>query len=229
MQINKITRLFSRCGYILGLIFISSSLLYASAAFLKSFPFDYPDALKQWQRMVLNREVDYTLMNLEDDGFVRAFSDKACSALYYKMRFDINEHQILKWKWKVTRFPDLSGAKTDKDMDDYAARVYVIFPYFTFSYSQFLEYVWSDSLPVGTIISSPYGDNVKIIVLRSGGNADGEWAMETRNLCDDYAAAFGNKPTRKAGAIAIMCDADSSKTAAESYFDAIEVVGSEEL
>ncbi len=212
----------------LALLIVSSSLLFAGAILLKTFPFDYPDALKKWNRMVLNREVDYILMNLGDDGFVRAFSNNACSALYHRLRFDLSEYPILRWKWKVTRFPDLSNARTDKEKDDYAARFYVIFPYFSFAYSQFLEYVWSDHLPVGTIMDSPYGKNIKIIVLRSGREGEGEWVMETRNLYEDYTMAFGKKPKRLAGAIAIMCDADSTKTVAESYFDAIEISGVEE-
>ncbi len=178
--------------------------------------------------MVLNREVDYILMNLDDDGFVRAFSDKACSALYHRLKFDLSEYPILRWKWKVTRFPDLSNARTNKEKDDYAARIYVIFPRFSFAFSQFLEYVWSDHIPVGTVMDSPYGKNIKLIVLRSGREGEGEWVKETRNLYEDYIMAFGKKPTKRAGAIAIMCDADSTKTVAESYFDAIEISRAEE-
>jgi hypothetical protein len=69
---------------------------------------------------------------------------------------------------------------------------------------------------------------VKLIVLRSGyGDGDG-WISETRNVYEDYIMAFGKKPTRSAGAIALMCDSDSTKTLAESYFDSIEISKSEE-
>jgi len=212
----------------LTFLIISSSFLYAGAIFLKTFPFDYPDALKSWERMILNREVDYILMNLGDDGFVRAKSDKACSALYHKLKLDLAEYSILRWKWKVTRFPDLSGARTDKEKDDYAARIYVMFPRFSFAHSQFLEYVWSDHIPVGTIMDSPYGKNIKIIVLRRGIEGEGAWVNETRNIYEDYILAFGKKPAKPVGAIAIMCDADSTETVAESYFDAIEISQIEE-
>jgi hypothetical protein len=209
-------------------ILFLSALVYSGAVYLRAFTFNDPGALDKWGEMVLNRSVDYELTNLDQDGFVSAFSEKACSALYYKVKFDLKEYPILKWKWKVSQFPDLSKARTAKQRDDYAARIYVIIPMFSFTFSKFLEYVWTDDLPEGTIIDSPYGKNVKIIVVRSGHAPEGMWMSESRNIYEDYIMAFGREPKRSAGAIAIMCDADSTKTVAKSYFDAIEIVKDEE-
>ena len=76
---------------------------------------------------------------------------------------------------------------------------------------------------MGTIVDSPFADNVKIVVVRSGRASEGEWVSESRNAYEDYLKAFGKPPKRRVGAIAIMCDADSTRTTAASFFDNITI------
>lgn len=192
---------------------------------LREFTFDEEKPLNKWRKMILNGEVDYTLVKYGDEGHIRALSEKTCSALYYRVGFRLKDYPLLRWKWRVLQFPDISAAKTEKEKDDYAARIYLIFPFLSFSSSKFLEYVWAEDIPAGTIIDSPYGDNIKIIVARSGQAKEGEWVAETCNVYEDYIRAFGKKPRMRVGAIAIMCDADSTKTSAESLFDDIAIEG----
>lgn len=196
---------------------------------LKEFTFDEDKSLDKWHKVLFTGEVDYTLMKYGDNGYVQAVSENTCSALYYRIGFKLKDYPLLRWKWRALEFPDISKATTEKEKDDYAARVYVIFPFLSFSSSKFLEYVWSEDMPVGTIIDSPFGKNIKILVVRSGKAVSDEWVNETRNLYEDYIEAFGEEPKKKAGAIAIMCDADSTKTSAKSLFDDIVIEGQGEL
>jgi Protein of unknown function (DUF3047) len=213
-----------RISLVVIVVFLSAvSLAFAVNVVLKQFTFNENDALDKWSKMVLNHAVDYELIKQGRAGYVQASSDKACSAIYYKMPYKVKEYPLLGWKWKVVTFPDLSNARTPKEKDDYAARVYVIFPNLSFTFSKFIEYVWAEDIPVGTIFDSPYGSNVKMIVVRSGRTNAGEWASESRNVYEDYIKAFGAEPKKAAAAIAIMCDADSTKTMAESLFDDIAV------
>ena len=201
----------------------------SAAVSLKSFNFNEDKALKKWKSMILNSKVEYTLVKDGDEGYVRAVSEKACSAIYYRIGFRLRDYPFFKWKWRILKFPDTSVAVSDEERDDYAARVYLIFPFLSFSSSKFLEYIWSEDLPVGTILDSPSGSNVKLIVVRSGYAPEGEWISETRNAYEDYIKAFGRKPSLGVGAVAIMCDADSSGTIAEALFDDIEIVKQEGL
>ncbi len=196
---------------------------HSGIMYLKKFTFDEDKSLNKWRKMILNGEVSYRLMKYGEDGYVRALSDKTCSALYYRIGFKLENYPLLKWKWRVLQFPDISKAMNEEDRDDYAARVYIIFPFLSFSSSEFLEYVWSENMPVDTIINSPFGDNVKIIVVRSGRATEGEWMNESRDAYEDYVKAFGKEPRKKARAIAIMCDADGTKTTAEALFDDITI------
>jgi hypothetical protein len=197
--------------------------VYSSIVYLKVFTFNDSEPLSSWSKMIINGEVNYLSMKLGNDGFVRAVSDKTCSALYYRLKYKAEEYPLLFWKWRVVKFPRFPAGQNDRDMDDYAARMYVVFPFLSFSSSKFIEYVWSEYLPSGTVIDNPKAKNVKIIVVRNGRASGREWASESRNIYKDYIEAFGEKPRLKVGAVAIMCDADQSKSEAESLFDEIAV------
>jgi hypothetical protein len=212
---------------IVATILCSAIVASAAGVYLKEFTFNGDEALKKWNQMILNGEVDYQHVREGDDGYVKAFSEKACSALYYRVGYKLKDYPYLRWQWRVLQFPDTSAAVTEEERDDYAARVYVIFPFLCFTASKFLEYIWAEDLPVGTIVDSPFGNNVKMVVARSGPVTEGEWVGETRNVYEDYTRAFGKKPRMRVGAVAIMCDADSTQTSAESLFDNI-AIGNEE-
>ena len=209
-----------------AVLFLSLCFAARSAVvYLKQFTFDDDKALDKWSKMILNGQVDYLLMKYGSDGFVGAESKSACSALYYRIGFQLKDYPLLNWKWRVEKFPDMSKATTDMEKDDYAARVYVIFPFLSFSTSKFLEYVWAEDLPEGTVLDSPSGKNVKKIVARSGREKLGQWVSETHNVYEDYIKAFGAKPNMGVGAVAIMCDADGTKSSAMSSFDEISIEG----
>jgi len=199
---------------------------YSAAGYLKQFTFDDAAALDTWAKMILHGKVDYTLMKVGPNGYVQAVSEKACSALYYRVAFKAADYPYLSWKWQVIKFPDKSQAFDDKAKNDYAARMYVIFPFLSFSSSKFIEYVWTDDAPAGTVIDSPDGKNIKMIVVRSD-PAGGDWYRESRNVYEDYLKAFGEQPKLKVGAVAMMCDADNTKSEAESLFDEIAIASQE--
>ena len=70
---------------------------------------------------------------------------------------------------------------------------------------------------VGTIVSNPYTERVKMIVVESGKDSSNTWITEERNLFDDYVAAFGAKPPMISG-IAIMTDSDNTKESATTFY-----------
>lgn len=208
---------------VIAIVLCACVAAYSAVVYLKQFTFDEEKALAKWSKMIMKGQVDYTLLKQGKEGYVQALSDKACSALYYRIGFKLSEYPVLTWQWRVLKFPDLSNAKTDLEKDDFAARVYVIFPFLSFSSSKFIEYVWAENIPAGTVMDSPAGNNVKKIVVRSGKLPGNEWATEKRNMYEDYEKVFGKKPGMNAGAIAIMCDAEGSKSVAESTFDDIAI------
>jgi len=192
----------------------------------KQFPFSKKDALKEWEEKVFKGRVIYTVEVGKTDGYLSANSKSTASGIIYKMVFDPAKRPYLSWKWSVVSFPKKGGAFSKGgdwiEQDDYAARFYVIFPRLNFNLTRALEYVWDEKLPEGSVITSPYSKNIKIIVVESGRKNVDKWVYEERNVYKDFIRAFAKKPGR-AGAIAIMTDTDNTRSTAEAHYDEIRV------
>lgn len=205
------------------------SSVYGRAPELKWFPFDRKDALKEWKEKIFHGRVLYEVKPDAPQGYLYAKSDKASSGLYYQMAFSPRKYPYISWRWKIGRFPaktqnvkDISK-KSWIERDDYAVRIYIIFPAFIFTNTKCLEYIWSEGIPKGTILTSPFYKNIKLIVLESGSEKPGEWVFEERNISNDYRLAFGRLPAGNVGAIAVMTDADNTQSQSEGYYADIKV------
>lgn len=192
---------------------------------IKFFEFNQNDAFKGWQEKVFKNKVNFKIESENGNSFLRASSKKACSGYFYRLGFSARQYPFISWKWRVIKFPEKSEKDLSSDWvekDDYAARVYVIFPSLFFSRTQCLEYVWDKSLPAGKILTSPYFKNIKIIVAESGSANLNNWVFVERNIREDYKKAFGREPG-SVGAVAIMTDSDNSQSSAEADFDEMRV------
>jgi hypothetical protein len=149
---------------------------------------------------------------------VRLESQKSSFALYRDVIVNLNEYPMLTWSWKVMKLPqggDVRGAATD----DEAAQVYVIIPRWPHptTTSEVIGYVWDNRAPVGLTLKSPRADNVRLVVLQSGGEKRGRWITETRNVADDYRALFGKEPAT-VGRVALMTDSNDTESESEALF-----------
>ncbi|MDP6685609.1 MAG: DUF3047 domain-containing protein, partial [Candidatus Omnitrophota bacterium] len=197
----------------------------------KQFLFDKEGSLKEWQEKVFKNKVIYVVEAEGKGGYLSAKSEAACSGLFYRIRFDTRKLPMISWHWKVTEFPE--KAKSDPatldakegwiEKDDYAARVYVIFPRLNFTRTESIEYIWDENLPEETIMTSPYFENIKLIVVESGKNGKGKWIFEERNIYEDYKKAFGRAPATRVGAIAVMTDTDNTLSTAEALYKDMKV------
>ena len=193
---------------------------------VKSFTFSGPDALKEWEEKAFKGKVIYKLEKDEDSYHVRAISNGSASALYYKIKMNAKTMRpVVNWDWKVYKFPVKNNPESleVENEDDFAARLYVIFPAVFFTNSKVLEYVWAKDLPVGTVGTSPYSDNIKLIVLRSGFDKDVSWRSEERDVRADYIKLFGKAPEYDMGVVAFMTNSEHTLTNAEATYDNIKV------
>lgn len=192
----------------------------------KSFDFSNDSALKEWEEKIFKGRVVYKVEGKNNLSYVNANSDSAASALYYKTTLDAKKRSpVIRWKWRVEKFPAKSGAESleTENEDDFAGRVYVIFPAKFLLNSKVLEYIWAEKLPVGLTGTSPYSKKIKLIVLRSGLATDGKWYSEERDILADYVKMFGEKPEYNIGAIAFMTNAEHTSTSAEAMYDDIVI------
>ena len=129
----------------------------------------------------------------------------------------------MSWRWKVTRTLAAEDARK-KSGDDFVARVYMIFPGRFFWQTKALVYVYSDKLPVGTILSNPFTGNAKIIVLETGNSHAGTWRHEKRHYLDDFRNCF-HEEAPEPEAVAIMTDGDNTGSTAEAWYGDIQLSG----
>jgi hypothetical protein len=210
--------------FVVGIVTIAR--LAAGNGLPKWFSFEKKDALNEWQEKIFKGRVIYSVKTDRKQGFLTAYSDKTASGIFYRISFDPKTDPFMSWKWKVVQFPtktqEASAPSEWIEKDDYAARVYVIFPRFNFYKTKSLEYVWDKDIPEGTVMTSPYFKNIKIFVVESGEKNRDTWVLEKRNVYEDFLKAFGSEPPQ-VGAIAIMTDTDNTLSTAEAYYDELQV------
>jgi len=177
---------------------------------------------------------DYNLVRRDSTVVVQAQSTNGSSGLIRHPRVDLAEHPILEWRWRVEALPARADVTTDTT-DDAAARLYVTFDYDDlglidriklallrrFGYdkapSRALNYLWSSQRAPGTVIESPYTDQIMMMPVRTGAARVGEWVTERRNVRADYREAYGEAPPPVNG-IAIMTDTDNTGGTAKALY-----------
>lgn len=85
-----------------------------------------------------------------------------------------------------------------------------------------LMYVWSNQLPVGTIIINPRTDRVRKIVVESGPQRLKQWLRYERQIRADFEKAFGEPPGPLIG-LAIMTDTDNTQGQARAWYGDIRL------
>jgi len=150
-----------------------------------------------------------------------------------KVSWDILSYPYISWDWRVRILPT-GGDETDTETNDSAASIYVVFqrsrvPFAGWQYqpANWIKYVWSSTLPVGTVISrkiSRFGIALyegKYIVVASGKNNIGKWITFKRNVLADYEKHFGAKPDFNPIVIGILTDSNTTNSEAEADYDNI--------
>jgi len=203
-------------------------LLYA-ALFLSGFarePFvlidDFEAGLKtRWEKKIFEGETRYTVIKMDGSGCLKAESHASASGLIYKIKYDTRDYPVLTWRWKVENILQKGDERT-RQGDDYAARVYVVFPHFIPALTRSINYIWANKLPRGERCPNPYYSRAMMIAVESGEKKVGTWVTEKRNVFEDYRTCFGKDPSY-AGAIAIMTDTDNTGESAVAYYDDIKL------
>jgi hypothetical protein len=156
----------------------------------------------------------------EDNGrrFLRAVSEGlGIQAARQTESWNLATHPVLAWSWRPRQFPQ--GADERKsETNDSALAVYMAVPHSKIRGPKAVKYIWSEKVPVGTHLTSNAG-LTQVRVLRSGAPASKDaWVEERVNVLQDWQAAFKESQTPKPGGIAVLTDADDTKsTAAGDY------------
>jgi hypothetical protein len=173
---------------------------------------------------LLKPKTTYNLIKDNDKTVLVAHSIKSASGRIYALNLDPKEYPTLKWSWRINHTIK-KGDEKSKDGEDFAVRVYVIFPRGFFSKTRSICYVWANKLPKGEHVASPFTPNIITVAVDSGEELAGHWTFHERNIHDDYRKFFGEEPPR-IGGVALMTDTDNTGESAFGYYGDISLVRS---
>jgi hypothetical protein len=198
-----------------------------------------------WAHLPLSKLKRDTVYGVVKDGdrsaVLRASADRSASLYVAPVKPALRTPMTLSWEWKTDAL--VAGADNRvKDREDAPLRVLVAFdgdiaslpdaeqkrfsraknlagrevPYAV------LMYIWTDQVPVGTVIPSAHTSQVKMLAVASGTGGLGQWQTVQRNLGEDYKKAYGAEPG-PVRAVAVMTDTDNTGTKAVGDYTGIRI------
>lgn len=114
--------------------------------------------------------------------------------IFKKVGWDPYTHPVLKWRWRVIRWPEDPGGSVD---------VYVSIERDFMRIPTFVKYRWSDHLPVGTEHEGG-AFTPPVVVIRSGRDAPGEWMTEEVNVVENYRRIRRTDPDHEAYGVGLL-------------------------
>lgn len=175
------------------------------------------DGLSGWEPIRFKGETYYRLVDAQGMTALHAESRGTASGLVRKIKVDLTQTPILRWRWRVANTLR-NGNERNKHGDDYPARIYVIFKSgFLSLKTQSLNYVWSSHQANGTTWPNAYTDDNQMVALRSVKEPKGVWFSERRNVRDDFRRLFGRDVTT-VHAVAVMTDTDNTGQSAAAWY-----------
>jgi hypothetical protein len=169
-----------------------------------------------WSEKSFKGKTEYRIVDDAGHRVLQATSQNAASGLIFETQYDPLEYPVLSWRWKIENIITKGDSRT-RAGDDYAARVYVVFPHWFFPMTKTLNYIWANQLPKDSSQISVYASNDMMIAVESGSELVGQGLSVQRNIVKDYRQAFGEDPP-EVGAIAIMTDTDGTGESVRAWY-----------
>ena len=176
--------------------------------------------LSGWKERSFEGNTQYTLVEKEGQTSLHADAQQSASALYKKIKVNIQEYPYLNWSWKAnSKYASLD--EQNKPGDDYVARVYVVvkrgvLPWKTYA----LNYVWSSNENPDESWPNAFTKNAIMIPVRSSRDADQVWWMEKVNVYEDL-KQYLNFDVKEVNGVAVMTDADNTELNASANYGEI--------
>src|SRR5687767_935223 len=161
----------------------------------------------------------------ERDGnaYLKASSHDDGVQLGVEVQADARNGLTLSWRWRVWELPAGGDERRVETMDS-AAAVYAVFG--SRVLPRVIKYVWSTTVPAGTVLRHPRSGRMAIVVITSGTEPLGDWRAVRRDLTEDYRRLFGGEPGRLR-AVGVKSDSDSTSGAARADFDEFQLLHSQ--
>lgn len=204
---------------------------------------------KPWTFVALRGAAPATVDLVVEEGrpVARITAQSASGLLVHPLDAGTDGGSRLRWRWKVDRVVAAADLRR-RDGDDFAARVYVTFAIPDASLTLWelarlrlarlfygeavpaaaLCYVWDNVHPPGTTAWNSHSNQVRMVVVESGGANAGRWTEVTRDIAADYRAAFGARypgPVPRVSGVAISADTDQTGERVTAWFGDLTLEG----
>ena len=194
-------------------------------------------AANAWKHQVLPGKSATLFSFSERDGrqAMAAEADASASLLRRQVRVEPADLAFARFSWRVPQL--IAGADMgSRHADDSPVRIVLAFDGDRSRFSQrnavlselaltltgeplpyaTLMYVWCNTRPVGTVITSPRTDRIRKLVVESGPERLDRWLDYRRDIRADFERAFGEPPGALIG-VAIMTDTDNTRDRAKAW------------
>jgi hypothetical protein len=175
-----------------------------------------------WKARKDSGKVVYTVQEEAGLRFLRGLSNGLGIQAGREYEWDLAKYPVLAWSWRPRVFPQ-GADERDASKNDSALAVYMTVPFSRISGPKAVKYIWSERVPVGTRLSSNMG-LTQVVVLRTGApEVRDQWVEERANALEDYTRLFGEPPAVKPAGIAVLTDADDTRSRAEGDYAGFRV------
>lgn len=175
---------------------------------------------------ISRRNTFRVVRDADGNHYLRVESDHASSGMGVTLGLDPRRCFDLRWRWMVAG--TIAGADlTRREGDDAAAKLCVVFDgpsYWNPTDKRVLVYVWDHAIPAGTILPNAWlPDTARMLVLRSGSDAIGQWSVEQVDLYRDFARAFPGETPGTIEAVAFLADTDDTADRVAAGLDDLSI------
>ena len=176
----------------------------------------------KWRKRDEKKPKPYLVEQINGNHYLAA-QDTGSSVIMLKFsHWNPREYPILTWCWRVDVLPS-GGDERHGRTNDSAAGLYVNFSMNWIGIPKYIKYVWSSTLPVGTVgrrkrIARPW-----FFVVESGEENLGRWIFEQADLYRDYQRVYDGKLTDRTIGLGILTDANNTGSRAEASYADVRV------
>ena len=187
---------------------------------LEDFSTTVPGRLPEgwgWRKRDRDKLKPYRVAVDGSDHYLAAQDTGSSVILLKYAHWNPREFPILTWCWRARALPPGADERYGPTNDS-AAGLYVIFSQNWFGLPKQIKYVWSSTLPVGTVdrrkrIARPW-----FFVVESGAENVDRWVFEQVDLVRDYGRVYRGKPKTRTLGLGILTDANSTHSYAEADY-----------
>lgn len=134
--------------------------------------------------------------------------------VFKRFRWDRIRYPYASWKWRAKALP-AGGNENNGRPNDSACGIYIVFGGYT---GKALKYVWSSTLPAGTVVTKKPG-KFYILVKESGPRKLNIWRTVNVNVVEDFKRLFHADPGKDPNGFGILTDGNATHTPSSCDYD----------